>query len=88
MKLTDGKKTVEIKLQRWNGNGYEPDWSTDYFNASSLQYEEETDTYKVEDVDYCIETAKKWNEEGACGKYDEDGNLVRDENMFVFVNEI
>lgn len=25
MKLTDGKKTVEIKIQRWNGSGYDPD---------------------------------------------------------------
>lgn len=51
MKLTDGKKTVEIKIQRWNGSGYDPDWSADYFNAGSLPYDEETDTYTVEDVD-------------------------------------
>ena len=25
MKLTDGKKTVEIKIQRWNGSGYDPE---------------------------------------------------------------
>lgn len=88
MKITDGKKNVEIKIQRWNGNGYDPDWSIDYFNAGSLPYDEETDTYKVEDVDYCIETANKANEDGACGKYDEKGDLVRDEDMLVFVKEI
>ena len=27
MKITDGKKTVEIKIQRWNGSGYDPDWN-------------------------------------------------------------
>ena len=88
MKLTDGKKTVEIKIQRWNGSGYDPDWSANYFNAGSLPYDEETDTYTVEDVDYCIETANKTNEDGACGKYDENGDLVRDEDMFVFVEEL
>ena len=31
MKITDGKKTVEIRIQRWNGSGYDPDWSNDYF---------------------------------------------------------
>lgn len=63
-------------------------WSADYFDAGSLPYDEETDTFTVEDVDYCIETANKSNEDGACGKYDEDGNLVRDEDMFVFVEEL
>lgn len=28
------------------------------------------------------------NEDGACGKYDENGDLVRDEDMFVFVEEL
>lgn len=88
MKLTDGKKTVEIKIQRWNGSGYDPDWSADYFTAGSLPYNEETDTYTVEDVDYCIETANEASEDGACGKYDENGDLVRDEDMFVFVEEL
>lgn len=88
MKLTDGKKTVEIKIQRWNGFGYDPDWSADYFTAGSLPYDEETDTYTVEDVDYCIEIANEATEDGACGKYDENGDLVRDEDMFVFVEEL
>lgn len=88
MKLTDGKKTVEIKIQRWNGSGYDPDWSADYFAAGSLPYNVETDTYTVEDVDYCIETANEASEDGACGKYDENGDLVRDEDMFVFVEEL
>ena len=88
MKLTDGKKTVEIRIQRWNGSGYDPDWSADYFNAGTLPYDEETDTYTVEDVNYCIETANEASEDGACGKYDEDGSLIRDEDMFVFVDEL
>lgn len=58
MKITDGKKTVEIKIQRWNGSGYDQDWSTDYFDAGTLPYNEETDTYTVANVDYCIDAAK------------------------------
>lgn len=88
MKLTDGKKIVEIKIQRWNGNGYDPDWSNDYFNSSTLPYNEETDTYTVENVDYCIETAQKASEDGACGKYDENGNITRDNDMIVFITYI
>lgn len=89
MKITDGKKTVEIKIQRWNGSGYDPDWSRDYFTAGSLPYDEETDTYTVEDIDYCIEMANNSTcEDGACIKYDEDGVLVPDEDMVVFVDEL
>ena len=88
MKLTDGKKTVEIRIQRWNGSGYDPDWSADYFNAGTLPYDEETDTYTVEDVNYCIETPNAASQHGASGKYDEDGSLIRDEDMFVFVDEL
>lgn len=53
MKITDGKKTVEIRIQRWNGSGYAAD------------------------------------EDGACCTYDaESGELVRDEDMCVFVTEL
>ncbi len=89
MKITDGKKTVKIEIKRWNGSGYDPDWSNDYFVSSTLPYDEDTDTYTVEDVDYCIEMANSsTSEDGACWKYDEDGNLVPDEDMFVFVEEL
>lgn len=89
MKITDGKKTVEIKIQRWNGSCYGPDWSADYFDAGSLPYNEDTDTYTVDDVDYCIDMANAADEEGACGKYDLDsGEVVRDDDMTVFVTDI
>ena len=89
MKITDGKKTVEIKIQRWNGSGYDPDWSTDYFGAGKLPYNEETDTYTVDDVDYCIDMANAADEDGACCTYDaESGEFVRDDDMCVFVTEL
>ncbi len=86
IKITDGKKTVEIRICRWNGSGYDPDWSTDYFNAGSLPFDPETETYTVDNVDYCIAMAQDGGEEGARAKFDEDGNAVPDEDMFVFVD--
>lgn len=80
MKITDGKKTVEIRIQKWNGSGYDPDWSNDYFTAGSLPYDEETDTYAVDDVDYCIDMAKS--------ELAEEDSEFYDEDMTVFVNEI
>ena len=89
MKITDGKKTVEIKIQRWNGSGYDPDWSTDYFDAGTLPYNEETDAYTVDNVDSCIDAANSADEDGACCKYDaKSGEFVRDEDMCVFVTEL
>lgn len=87
MKITDGIKTVEIEIKHWNGSGYDPDWSSDYFCAGSLPYDEETDTYRVDDVDYCIAMAEGTDEEGACSRYNEDGEIVHDEDMMVFVTE-
>lgn len=60
MKLTDGKRTVEITMQEWDGSQWGPDWSLDFFEAGNLEYNEETNTYTVEDVDYCIEQANDW----------------------------
>lgn len=89
MKITDGKKTVEIRIQRWNGSGYDPDWSNDYFTAGALPYNEDTDTYTVDNVDYCIDAANSADEEGACCTHDaESGEFVRDEDMCVFVTEL
>lgn len=59
MKLTDGKRTVEITIQEWNGEEWEPDWSADFFNAGKLA-DDETGASIVEDVDYCIEQAMDW----------------------------
>lgn len=84
MKITDGSRTVEIRIQRWNGSGYDPDWSVDFFEAGSLPYDEETDTYTVEDVDYCINMAQT----EARMITNEDGEDVVDEDMMVFVEEI
>jgi hypothetical protein len=84
MRITDGTKTVEIRIQKWNGSGYDPDWSIDFFEAGSLPYDEENDIYTVDDVDYCIDMAKT----EARMTVNEDGEDVIDEDMMVFVEKI
>lgn len=84
MKLTDGKKTVEIRMCVWEGNRYSPDFSNDFFeNAGYLPYDDEIDAYKVEDVDYCIDQARDW--EKSKGDFCDD---VPNENNTVFVDEL
>ena len=36
MKITDGKRTVEIRMMIWQETGFSPDWSNDYFGAGQL----------------------------------------------------
>lgn len=58
MKLTDGKKTVEVQIIGKNGI----DWAEEFYEVGSLKYDEQADAYTVEDVDYCIEQAKDWEQ--------------------------
>ena len=50
-RLTDGNRTIEIELCIWNGEGYDPDWSADFFNVGSLEYDDDAEAYVVDDVD-------------------------------------
>ena len=65
MKIRDSKRTAEIEMYIWKaGQGVvRPDWSVDFFNAGNLPYDEETDTFTVQDVDYCIAQARDWEQE-------------------------
>ncbi len=72
-RLTDGKTVVEITMNEWTGDGYTPDWSHDFFEVGGLEYDEATNTYKVEDVEYCIEQARDWqNAVGDFREYEDD----------------
>ena len=73
MKMTDGKRTIDIQMKVWNGSGYGPDWSIDFFDAGSLPRNED-DVDVVDDVDYCIDQAREWEAE--------------DENNCVFVEDL
>ena len=84
-RLFDGKKIAEITMTTWNGSGWTPDWSNDFFKVGGLEYDAEQDAYKVKDVDYCIEQAEDWkNSEGDfC-----DDELNENNEVFVNVDEI
>lgn len=84
-RLTDGKKTAEISMTEWTGNGYTPDWSNDFFEVGALKYNPETEAYEVEDVEYCVEQAQDWA--AAKGDYREDEDVNTD-NRSVDVNYI
>lgn len=70
--LTDSKRTVGITMRTWEGSGYSPDWSQDFFEAGSLPRRETSRgiEYIVEDVAYCIDQASDW--ERRSGDFSDD----------------
>lgn len=83
MKLTDGKRTVEIIMMEWSGKRWAPDWSMDFFDTGKLA-DDETGAYTVEDVYYCIEQAMDWKyNRGDCA----DEGYVDPEDRLVVIRE-
>lgn len=60
IRLTDGKKTVEITMAIFDGTDLLPDFSAAFFEAGSLEYNTEIEAYEVPDVDYCVDYANDW----------------------------
>lgn len=60
MKMTDGKKLVQVTMKIWNGSGYGPDWANEFFETAGLEFDGEVDAFMVDDVDYCIEQMEDW----------------------------
>lgn len=60
-RFTDGKKTIEITMKVWEDGQYSPCWEKDFFGVGALPYDEETDTYTVQDVDYLADQANDWH---------------------------
>lgn len=64
MKMTDGTRTVEIRMCKWTDNGYTPDFSNDFFDAGKLPLVHikrlNEEVYQVDDVEYCIDQAMDW----------------------------
>lgn len=59
MKLTDGEKTVEIEMYDWDFFAKrEYEFSANFFEGLSEQ--DKSGAYIVDDVDYCIDYAKDW----------------------------
>lgn len=69
-RYTDGKRTVEITMQVWDGNQWGPTWEYDFFDDGSLPYDAEKDAHVVRDVDYLIEQATDW--QMGIGDYKDD----------------
>ena len=88
MTITDNTKTVKISIRRWNGSNYGEDFAADYFEAAALPYDASTDAYIVPDVDYCIDMANSTDPEGARTMCDEYGDIVPDEAVTVFVEDV
>lgn len=78
MKLTDGKRSVEIRMMYWEGNGYSPDFSDDFFADRPHQFDDEGFCI-VDDVEYCIDAA----EECAAEELQETGREI-----VVFVEDV
>lgn len=83
-RLYDGNKTVDIQLISWNGHEWTSDWSEDFFAVGELEYNEELESYKVEDVDYCIEQANDWKLNR--GDYEEDN--YEEDSREVIIEEL
>lgn len=72
MKLTDGKKTVEIKMYYYDGKSGSlgADWSGEILYDGRMEIDEEAEAYVVDDVDYCVDYAEDW--ENCRGDFYED----------------
>lgn len=70
MKMTDNKKMIDITMRTWDGSNWSPDWSHDFFDAGGLQHDSASDIYHVDDVDYCVEQARDW--ENHTGDFSDD----------------
>ena len=84
-RFTDGNKTVEISIQRWNGSGWGPDWSEDFFNVGSLDYDEDLEAYQVWSVEYLKEQLEDWK--AGVGDFQDDycGADEDDEYFFDYI---
>ena len=60
MKLTDGRRTIEISMYTINGADRGEDWSHDFFEAGALRKLPGSDIAVVTDVEYCIDQANDW----------------------------
>lgn len=85
-KFTDGKVTKQITMKVWLDGQWSPSFEADFFDVGGLPYDEETDTYTVDDVDYLIDQANDWKE--GTGDYVDDfegepGHIPEDRGVFV-----
>ena len=77
-------RVAEIEMKVWEGNGYSPDWSGDFFETGRLVYlEDGADAYEVEDIEYLIEIALDWKYGVGDFAYMEDAGDPEDRMVWV-----
>lgn len=59
MRLTDGKKIVDVQIRLWCLFGSLPDASKEFFECLKLEYDQEKGAYVVEDLDCLINSAQE-----------------------------
>lgn len=61
MRITDGKKTIEITMKEWEGNYWSDELSDDFFqDLEKIGWPDKVGL--ATDVDYCIDYANDWAE--------------------------
>lgn len=61
-RFTDGKRTIEITMETLSNH---QSFEEEFYEIGGLEYDEDTNTYKVADVDYLVEQAEDmYNREG------------------------
>lgn len=85
MRMTDGKRLIDIELKEWNGEQWGLDWSNDFYDNPE-GYDRELDAVIVGDVDYCIEQANDWK--NSQGDFYVDENRVPAEDRMADVTEL
>lgn len=72
----DGKKILTISMTDTNNGN---DWEYDFFDAGTLEYNEELNAHKVDDVDYLIDYATEYANGTNTDieyQYDENGEII------------
>lgn len=88
MIIIDHEITADVQMMVWNGTGYDPDWSNDYFDAGLLAYDDELEGYIVKDVAYCIAQALEWAGENEDNTVMVNGTIIKTMDEFgKIVNE-
>lgn len=60
IRLTDGYATVTVEMKTWDEHNqcYTPDRAPEFFDVGGLPIDPSTQTYMVEDVNYCLDQAR------------------------------
>ncbi len=87
MRITDGKKTIEISMKEWEGNYWSYDLSDDFFDTAE-RISGDPVVGLVADVDYCIDYANDWAERKGDFEDEEGGERMVDVTVISQIRRI